>query len=282
MPVDLTTIETVVVPRSRAELMVELGRSRAAPLAGGTWLFSAPQPDLRTLVDLDAMGWQPLTVTPDGLTIAATCTLADLLAFAQVPGWTAQRLFALTCRDLLASFKVQHAATVGGNICLALPAAAMVSLTTALDGTALIWSPDGTDRRLPVSKLVVGAQQNALRPGEVLRSVELPAYALRSRVAHRQFSLSAVGRSAAVVIARLDPADTGGALVISVTASTPRPVVLRFPAAYAPEDVVEAVIASGDVCGWWDDVHGAPDWRRAVTSLLVREVLAELGAGAGA
>ncbi len=279
MPVDLTTIEAVVVPLTRAELMAGLAGSGAAPLAGGTWLFSQPQPALRTLVDLDAMGWRPLIVTPDGLTIAATCTLADLLALPPQPGWSAQRLFALSCRDLVASFKVQHTATVGGNICLALPAAAMVSLTTALDGTALVWSPDGTDRRVPVSELVIGAQQSSLRPGEVLRSVQLPAYALGSRVAHRQLSLSAVGRSAAVVIARRDCA---GAWVVGVTASTPRPLVLRFPAASDMAEIMDAVVAAGDACGWYDDVHGAPDWRRAVTVLLVREVLAELRAGVDA
>ena len=29
---------------------------------------------------------------------------------------------------------------------------------------------------------------------------------------------------------------------------------------------------------WYDDVHGAPDWRRAVTTLLAHEVVEEVTA----
>src|ERR1700722_6995663 len=53
-------------------------RDGDAWLGGGTWLFSQPQPRLRRLLDLRAFGWPPLTETDDGLSIAATCTLAEL------------------------------------------------------------------------------------------------------------------------------------------------------------------------------------------------------------
>jgi len=35
-------------------------REGDAWLAGGTWLFSEPQPHLRRLIDLQGLGWQPL------------------------------------------------------------------------------------------------------------------------------------------------------------------------------------------------------------------------------
>src|SRR6202046_266815 len=53
-------------------------RDGDAWLGGGTWLFSQPQPRLRRLLDLHAFGWPPLTETEDGLSIAASCTLAQL------------------------------------------------------------------------------------------------------------------------------------------------------------------------------------------------------------
>jgi putative selenate reductase molybdopterin-binding subunit len=37
--------------------------------------------DLRRLLDLRALGWEPLNVSDDGLHIAATCTIAELYAF---------------------------------------------------------------------------------------------------------------------------------------------------------------------------------------------------------
>jgi hypothetical protein len=49
-------------------------------LAGGTWLFSKPQRQLRRLIDLQSLGWKPLAVKESGLEIAATCTVAQLYA----------------------------------------------------------------------------------------------------------------------------------------------------------------------------------------------------------
>ena len=78
------------------------------------------------------------------------------------------------CDALLGSFKVQNVATVGGNICLSLPAGPMTSLTAALDGVAAIARPDGGIRRVPVADLVTGDGANALAPGELLTHVDLP------------------------------------------------------------------------------------------------------------
>jgi hypothetical protein len=59
-------------------------------LAGGTWLFSEPQPAVRRLIDLEAFGWPALIVSEHGLEIAATCPIARLAQFespAQGLGW---------------------------------------------------------------------------------------------------------------------------------------------------------------------------------------------------
>jgi len=47
-------------------------------LAGGTWLFSEPQDDLRRLIDLHAYGWPSLDELDAGPAIGATCTIAEL------------------------------------------------------------------------------------------------------------------------------------------------------------------------------------------------------------
>ncbi len=184
-------------------------------LGGGTWLFSQPQPGLRRLLDLRGFGWAPLTESQDGLEIAATCTLAELARWrpAAEPGggWRAVPLLRQCCEALLASFKVQNMATVGGNICLALPAGAMTSLAASLDGMATVWSPGGGVREVLVGELVTGPGSTALGPGELLRSVTLPAASLRGRTAFRQASLSRLGRSAAVVIGRTVVGSTGAA-----------------------------------------------------------------------
>jgi CO/xanthine dehydrogenase FAD-binding subunit len=106
---------------------------RYAWLAGGTWLFSTPQIATDTLIDLRSLRWPALAASNTGLDIAATCIIAELYGFQPPAEWTAAPLFQLCARAFLASFKIWNAATVGGNICMSLPAGPMVTLATALE-----------------------------------------------------------------------------------------------------------------------------------------------------
>lgn len=248
-------------------------REGDAWLAGGTWLFSEPQPQLSRLLDLRAFGWPALAVSDDGLEIAATCTLAEISRL-EAPHWAASPLLRQCCHALLGSFKVWNAATVGGNICLSLPAGPMTSLTSSLDGVCTIWGRDSSPRQVPVVEFVTGVGRNVLAPGELLRSVRLPASALAAATSFRQISLSPAGRSATVVIGRRSPAD--GSVVITLTAATTRPVQLRFAGLPTPDELL-AAIAAAEPC-YHDDVHGSPAWREATARQFALEVLAELGA----
>jgi CO/xanthine dehydrogenase FAD-binding subunit len=272
---DLIGVREVRMATHRADLVFA---DDERPLGGGSWLFSEEQPGLGALVDLTGLGWEPLTEQPaGGLTIAATCTLAELRALPLRDGQPARSAVAPAVDALLGSWKVHRVATVGGNICLALPAGPMTSLTAALDGVGVVWMPDGGERRVPITELVTGVVQTSLAHGEVLRAVELPPDALASRVALRRISLAELGRSAAFVLARLD---VDGTFVVTITAATSRPYQLRFDgipsAASLASDVDERV--AGD---WYDDPHGAPDWRRAMSLRFAEELRRELDAAPG-
>ncbi|GAA4852098.1 FAD binding domain-containing protein [Actinomycetospora corticicola] len=278
---DLLTVGTYARPAdddALRALQPSLGPDRAV-LGGGSWLFSAPQHHLAGLVDLTALDWAPVAADADGLTLAATATLATLadLDPSSFPQWPAVALFAGCCEALVGSRKIWHTATVGGNVCLALPAAPMVALAAVLDGRATVWTPDGGVRTAPVVDLVVGAQRTSLAPGEVLRSIRLPASALRARTALRRASLSPLGRSAALLAGRRDP---DGGFVLAVTASLPRPAVLRYPDLPTAEVLAADVDALGAELRWYDDPHGAPAWRRAMTLRDAEAIRRELGDGA--
>lgn len=264
---DLIEVERMRVASSRADLALAPGE---AVLGGGTWLFSEPQAGLRGLVDLTTLGWEPVTELPGGvLSIAATCTLAQLrdasLAFGAASGIVAPLVDAL-----LGSWKIHRVATVGGNICLALPAGPMTSLASGLGATAVIWTPPtgdgaGGDRRVTVAEFVTGVRTTVLAPGEVLRAVEFPAPP--DWVGHRRASLAPLGRSAALVVARRDAAG----FTLTVTASTPAPRVFAFAQVPEAGELADAV----EGCDWYDDAHGAPDWRRAMTLRFAEELRGE-------
>lgn len=272
---DLNTVTRVVPARTRADLS-DLGGG-AVPLAGGSVLFAEPNPSIHTLVDLQTLGWAPFTVTDTGLDVAATATLAELSTLPNEYGWRAHPLFYQCCTALFGSFKVWNVATVGGNICTALPAGPMTSLFSALDAEALVWKADGSDARVPVSALVTGNTTTSLEPGDVLRSLHVPARSLGSVTAYRKIALSALGRSGAVIIGRSDPIDES--FVLTVSAATVRPEQLRFVGLPTASELRTAIEGIGS---WFTDAHGAADWRLAVSIVLAEEIRHELAEGSTA
>ncbi|MFJ4030205.1 FAD binding domain-containing protein [Paenarthrobacter sp. NPDC089989] len=272
---DMNTIEAVVPTTDPAEW-----REGDAWLAGGTVLFSYGSTVLQRLLDLGNAGWPAITVSDEGIELAATCTVAELYALPEAAEtahreWPGLALIRPSCDSFVASFKIWNMSTVGGNICTSLPAGPMISLCAGLDGVATILSPDGSSRSVSVADFVTGELQNVLAPGELLRSIHLPAEALSARVAFRRLSLSNLGRSGVLLIGRLDPVF---GLVITVTASTKRPVQLRFAADRVPDAATLAAAVEHSIPAdlYHDDIHGLPEWRHDMTLRLAEEIRAEL------
>lgn len=271
---DITSVTSYRFARSRADLVLAPGEK---VLAGGTWLMSEPQPDVTGFVDISRIGWAPIEITGEGLRIGATCTIARFVAWAagrlapDVPiDWVAARAVPDAAHALLMSFKVWSAATVGGNVCQSFTAASMVSLLAALDGVAVIWTPDGGERRQPVAEFVTGQATNTLAPGEVLRWLEVPARAMRARVSVHKIALAELGRSGIVVTGRREADDTHAFVV---TASTLTPHVFRYAAAPDLDTLRADVQRPSD---FFTDALGDADWRRGVTAELAGRVRADL------
>ncbi|WP_423463534.1 FAD binding domain-containing protein [Promicromonospora sp. MS192] len=288
-------VDTVRVAWSRADCVLRPGETF---LGGGTYLYSEPvPPGVTGLVDLTGLGWEPWSVDGSGLRVAGTCTLEELLAGPGglgVPGpYRALGIVAPCVAALTLSAKVARTATVGGNLALGLPAGSMAGLFAALAARAVVWTPDGGTREVPVADLVTGAGVVALSRGEVLREVLVPEAVLRQRTAVRRASLTPTGRTAAMVTGR---AGEDGAW-ITLTGSVGRPlgravrdhaaldrwidtIDLAAPTAPtalpAPTDsgVPDGLAGGG---GWYEDTHGSRAWRAAMTRRLAHEVLDDLG-----
>ncbi|MGF6886780.1 CO/xanthine dehydrogenase FAD-binding subunit [Nocardia sp. GAS34] len=269
---DLNTVVDVVrrpAPRPGADW-----HTGDAWLAGGTWLFSEPQPTVRRLVDLTELDWPALAPDGEGLEIGATCKIRTLHEFEPPGGWPAACLLRTSCEAFLASFKIGNSATVGGNICMSLPAGPMVTMTVALAATYRLWAVDGTERTVAARDFVIGNHQNVLQPGEILRSVHIPGDALRKRYTHRRFTLTKLGRSTIFMIATRTP--DAGDLLLTITAGTTYPVVLQFdsvPDAETMQDRIDAIPPGV----WFADPNGTPDHRRHLAKHYAEEIRTELG-----
>lgn len=279
---DVTSVDEVL-------MCADPGRWRPGDswLAGGTVIYSYGTDITRgaptRLLDITGAGWAPLTWHPDAdgwsLEIAATCRIADVYALPARADLPAPRtelpgldIVTRACDAFVASWKIWHVSTIGGNVATALPAGPMISLLSAWDADALILGPGG-ERRTPVAELVLAPARTGLDEGELIRSFRVPATSLSETAAFRRISLTERGRSAALLIGRRTAPDT---VRLTVTASTFRPIQLDLvrPDAGRWRDAVDAAVDADG--GWYDDIHGAPSWRRLMTHRLGDEILAEL------
>ena len=269
---DLNTVTAVRRPSSAGE--IDSWRDGFAWLAGGTWLFSEPQPAIDTLIDLEPLGWKALDVSAEGLDLAATCRIVELYRFEPPAEWAAAPLLRECCRAFLSSFKIWNTATIGGNICMSLPAGPMISLTVALEATYTLWPRNAPPREVPAIECVTGNHTNVLRPGELLRAIRLPAASLSKRFAFRRASLTKLGRSAALIIGTQNTSQDD--LLITITAATPRPMQLRFARPPAAEELRQALDRAIPMGGYFDDLHGNARYKRHLTYHFAEQIRAEL------
>jgi CO/xanthine dehydrogenase FAD-binding subunit len=269
---NLNTIKEVKRPTSADQ--ITQWRSGYAWLAGGTWLFSEPQFATDTLIDLATLQWPALTASADALEIAATCHIAELYRFSAPAEWRAAPLIKECCNAFLASWKIWNAATIGGNICMSLPAGPMISLTCGLEATYTLWPRDAEPRTVNAVDFVTGNHANILKPGELLRSIQVPASALSKRFAFRHASLTKLGRSAALLIGTQGKGADD--LVLTITASTPRPIQLRFAHLPSASDLRRAIDERIPFDGYFNDVHGNAAYKRHLTHYFAEQIRAEL------
>jgi CO/xanthine dehydrogenase FAD-binding subunit len=274
--VNLWTVKEVRRPSS-ADQITEW-RDGYAWLAGGTWLFSEPQIHTHTLIDLEDLKWKSLAASTSGLDLAATCKIVEIYNFKPPAEWLAGPLLRECCEAFLASFKIWNASTVGGNLCMSLPAGPMISLTAALEATLTLWPRDGEPRKVRVADFVTGNNKNVLAPGELLRSIHIPAESLAKHVAFRRSSLTHLGRSNVLLIGTRSTVD--GSLVLTVTAATVKPFQVKFdtyPSATQMRHAIDALIPDSD---YHNDVHGTPHYRRHLTYYYAEQIRLELEAKA--
>jgi CO/xanthine dehydrogenase FAD-binding subunit len=236
-------------------------------LAGGTWLFSEPQPHLTALVDIEPFGWSEIRVEQDALVLGASCTLNQLLHHPWPAEWPATSLFKSAIAALAASFKVTQVATLGGNLCLALAVGVMAPVMVLLNATYEIWQPDGEPYFVPAQEFQEGVQQTVLRSGEILRRIHIPLEFLSWQAAFQRFGIAATDPALSLVAALYAP--NSGAIRLSLGACIPAPKLLTFsqiPTLGEQQTALQSML-------WLNDLRASAIYRQQVTAVLLERLL---------
>jgi xanthine dehydrogenase small subunit len=259
-------------PRSLDEALAIMAETPSlVPLAGCTDIYVALNfgtLDARDFIDLSGLReLRGVELLDGGIRFGALCTHSDVnrseLVRDRLP------MLAAACREI-GGVQIQNRGTLGGNIANASPAGDTLPVFAAVDAVLVLAHRDG-ERRVPFDAFYTGYRATALRPGELIRAIEVP------RVEGVQW-FRKVGTRAAQAISKV--------VIAAVRAPQPRiaigsvaPTVLRLQrteaalAAGSDADVVahalEAEIAP------IDDIRSTAHYRRRVAANLLRRFMLE-------
>ena len=173
-----------VKPSSMSEALAFLGKHQdAVVLAGGQSLVPMLNMRLVTpshVVDIRALpGLREISFEAGWLRMGALVRHSDVAASPTIAGMAPLLQEAVLH---IGHPAIRNRGTIGGSLALADPAAELPACVLALGGRIAIEARDGT-RYVEAADFFTGTFETALRPGELLRAVEVPVPTLGYRSA---------------------------------------------------------------------------------------------------
>ncbi|MFC1845980.1 FAD binding domain-containing protein [Chloroflexota bacterium] len=165
-------------PRTIEEALALLDkyRSDAKIIAGGTDLMikmRAKLLDPKYVIDISGIAGLNCIETDGnkGLRIGSLTTIRDLETSEII---NQQFPVLAQAAGQLGSVAIRNVATVGGNLCNALPSAETAQALLALAATVRIMGPDKGERTVDLEDFFTGAGTCALQPNEILTEIAVP------------------------------------------------------------------------------------------------------------
>ncbi len=197
------------------------------PIAGGTDLLVEKPRGVEYLIDLSRLPLVYIEAIPETLDIriGALTTVREIetsMLFKEekyqihsILSETARKLGYVTTRNL---------ATIGGNICNAVPSADFPPVLIALDSRARITGPTG-ERTVFLEEFFVGVRKTILRSGELLTEIQVPSQPPRTGIAFHKLGRVNVDIALVNVACRLTLRSNGTCkdtrIVLGAVAPTP-------------------------------------------------------------
>ena len=161
---------------------------QALLLAGGTDLLvqmragrkqSGLVIDVKKVPELNALDYDRAAGLTLGASVACHRVYGSAVVREQVPSLA-------ETASIIGGTQIQGRASIGGNLCNAAPSADAVPLLIVLGATCRIASSAG-QRQMAVEDFCIAPGKNALQPGEMLVSIQIPAAAAQSGAHYLRF-----------------------------------------------------------------------------------------------
>ncbi len=277
-------VQKFLSPTSLPEAQAAFGEGAASSwLAGGTDLLvgirlGARDPsrvvDLKQIPELTA-----IEVGETSVRIGAAASAFDLLHNSDVPSMFPGLAEAL---DLIGSTQIQGRCSAGGNLCNASPAADSIPALIANGAQCRIFGPEG-ERLLVVEDFVVGPNQNALAPGELLVELILPKPAAGASDAYlrltprTEMDIAVAGAGVSITV---DGSGTCTAARVAIGAVAPTALLVEAAAdalmgSQLNQTAIDGAVAAARAAAKpISDKRGTAEYRTHVVGILVSRAIA--------
>jgi xanthine dehydrogenase small subunit len=276
-------------PATLAEALALRGaHPGVAILAGGTDLMVAwnGAPDARParVLSVDGVGeLRGVREDRGAIWIGAATRVADLATDPRLA--RAAPALALAAAHL-GTRAVRERATIGGNLVNASPAADLVPPLFVAGASLRLAAASGT-REIPIFDFYRGYKDCDLRPDEILAAIRVPALPAGARETGRKLGTRRGQSCAKISVTVRLRAEEGRIGEIAIAAGSAAPTVMRLPRAEtalrgAPLEAETAGragrLAEAEVAPI-TDIRSTAEYRRAMTGVLVADLLRELMEG---
>ena len=263
------------------KLLVDSG-FKARLIAGGTDLLVEKDPETEIVIDVADLGLNYIKTDSRGIKIGAATTFA-VLGTSPALSKSPYNILAKAAQ-LMGTPQIRNMATIGGNICSAVPSADSPPPLLALAASLVITGPTG-ERTIDIANFFLDAKKNALNRGELVVEIQLPTLPARTAA-----TFIKKGRLAAADLAVVNGAisltrTTGGLCDdVRIALGAVAPIPLRARKAEAMlrgkkpnEDLLRKVAdcAASEIKPI-SDVRSSAEYRRALSRVLVERMLMDV------
>ncbi len=266
------------------DLMAKFG-DKARYVAGGTDLLIAMKKREAVsehLVSLNGVAaLKGITQDHAGVRIGALTTLAEIERSEII---RKQFLPLRDAVDVMASIQVRNLATIGGNLCSAIPSADTAPPLIALNASVTLVGPEG-ERIVPVEEFFIGPKQSVRKTQEILTEVAIPKPDPASSgcylklMRRHSMDLALVGVAACMKIdsdTRLcKEARVGLGAVASTPIRAPEVEALLVNKAIDETVVTEAARIAGMQCRPISDLRASLEYRCGMVEVLTARAIME-------
>jgi len=250
-------------------------------IAGGTDLLVEKDPRVEVLIDITGLELDYIKSDSQGLRIGATTTFADL-AVSPILQKSPFNILAQAARQI-GTPQIRNVATIGGNICHAVPSADSAPALLVLGATLSISGKTG-ERVVNIADFFKDVRKDALEKGELLTEVQLPVLPARTGTAFTKKGRVAVADLAVVnaaVRVTLTAGNTCQDACIALGAVAPVPLRARKAEAMLEgeeprEELLEKVAArAAEEIKPISDIRSSAEYRKTLSRVLVERALKE-------